>query len=150
MRSKLINILLIEDNPDDIEIIKKAFKMINAATNVYVVRDGMEAIDFLYHQGKYENIPKTPPPELILGDIYIPGMKGIEVLKKIKADELLKKIPVVVLSVSQKEEDIIKSYDFCCNSFIQKPDNTDKFIELIKGIGSYWIKHNIYAPERYI
>lgn len=143
MAGTFINILLAEDNPDDIEITKRAFKEAKLLNKLYVVRDGQEAVDFLFHQGAYNDPVKAPKPGLVLLDINMPKMDGIEVLKKIKEDKILKTIPVVMLTVSKRDEDIVRSYNHGCNSFIQKPVEFDKFVELVKEIGLYWGIHNI-------
>lgn len=143
MAGTFINILLAEDNPDDIEITKRAFKEAKLLNKLYIVRDGQEAIDFLFHQGVYNDHLKVPKPGLVLLDINMPKMNGVEVLKKVKEDKVLKTIPVVMLTVSKRDEDIIRSYDYGCNSFIQKPIEFDRFVELVKEIGLYWGIHNV-------
>ncbi|MBI4648150.1 MAG: response regulator [Bacteroidia bacterium] len=146
MQSKIIDILLAEDNPDDIEITKRAFKEAKLVNHLFIVRDGQEAVDFLFHYNIYQDETKAPRPGLILLDINMPRMNGIEVLKKIKEDESLKKIPVIMLTVSRRDEDIIRSYNYGCNSFIQKPVDFDNFVSLVKEIGLYWGIHNIPFP----
>ncbi|MFH1288759.1 MAG: response regulator [bacterium] len=143
MAEAFINILLVEDNPDDIEITKRAFKEAKLLNKLYIVRDGQEAVDFLFHQGVYNDPLNAPKPGLVLLDINMPKMNGTEVLKRIKEDNVLKTIPVVMLTVSKRDEDIVRSYNYGCNSFIQKPVEFDKFVELIKEIGLYWGIHNI-------
>jgi CheY-like chemotaxis protein len=129
---KIIRILLAEDNPDDIEITKKALKEAKIINALSVVRDGQEAVDYLLHKGAYQDAAACPKPGLILLDINLPKMNGLEVLKIIKNDADLKRIPVVMLTVSKRDEDILKSYNGGCNSFIQKPVNFENFIEIIK------------------
>ncbi|MEW6087189.1 MAG: response regulator [bacterium] len=141
--SKVIDILLAEDNPDDIEITKRAFKEAKLINRLYIVRDGQEAVDFLYHKGRYEDVKNTPVPGLILLDINMPKLNGLEVLKKIKEDKTLNKIPVIMLTVSRRDEDIVKSYSYGCNSFLQKPVDFDNFVSLVKEIGFYWGVHNV-------
>lgn len=143
MAETIINILLAEDNPDDIAITKRAFRDAKIMNKLYIVRDGQEAIDFLFHQGIYADPLKAPRPGLILLDINMPKMNGIEVLKRVKGEKTLRALPVVMLTVSKRDEDIIKSYDYGCNSFIQKPVEFEKFVELVKEIGLYWGIHNI-------
>ncbi|MBU4304969.1 MAG: response regulator [Candidatus Omnitrophica bacterium] len=147
MENKIFDILLVEDNPDDIEITKRAFKSARIVNRLYIVRDGKEALDFLYHQGDYAEAEKAPRPGLILLDINMPKLNGIEVLKYIKGDNALRQIPVIMLTVSKSEEDTVKSYDLGCNSFIQKPVRFEKFLDLIKTIGMYWGVINIH-PEK--
>jgi len=134
----LVKILLVEDNPDHVMITKKALKEAKVINEVYTVSDGQEAIDFLHHQGQYQDPTTSPRPGLILLDINMPGLSGIEVLKKVKVDAELKRIPVVMLTVSKRDEDLVKSYDSGCNSFIQKPVEFDRFVEIVKEIGLYW------------
>ena len=144
---KLIKILLVEDNPDDIEITKRAFKETRLIDKMWVVRDGQEALDFLYHQDKYQDIVASPKPELILLDINMPKVNGLEVLRKVKEDPVLKRIPTVMLTVSRKYEDRIKSYNYGCNSFIQKPVEFEKFVEIVRQIGLYWGLLNASPPN---
>ncbi len=143
---RLITILLVEDNVDDITITKKALKEARILNDVYVVRDGQEAIDFLYHTGSYQDPATSPKPGLILLDINMPKMNGLEVLGRIKQNPDLKMIPVVMLTVSKREEDICKGYDNGCNSFLQKPVEFDRFVELVKEVGLYWGILNVRPP----
>jgi len=144
---KIIRILLVEDNPDDIDITKRALKEARIINKLWVVRDGQEALDFLGHQGIYQDPSSSPKPGLILLDINLPKLNGIEVLKIIKRDAELKRIPVVMLTVSKRDEDIVKSYDDGCNSFIQKPVNFENFVEVVKQISLYWGLLNISSPN---
>ncbi len=140
------NILLVEDNPDDIEITKRALKEAKIINNVFVVRDGQEALDFFFHQGDYQEPSKAPIPGLVLLDINMPKVNGVEVLRRIKQDKVLRYIPVVMLTVSRRDEDIVKSYNLGCNSFIQKPVDFDKFVEVVKEINLYWCLLNVAVP----
>lgn len=144
---KIIKILLVEDNPDDIEITKRALKEANVINKLWVVRDGQDALDFLRHQGKYGDPSASPKPGLILLDINLPKISGLEVLKAIKKDPDLKNIPVVILTVSKRDEDIVKSYEGGCNSFIQKPVNFDNFVAVVKEVSLYWGLLNICPPN---
>jgi len=146
-KPKVIKILLVEDNPDDILITEKAIKVAEILNQLWVARDGQEALDFLRHKGKYKDRANSPRPGLIFLDINLPKIDGIEVLKSIKQDPALKKIPVVMLTMSKRDEDILKSYDSGCNSFIQKPVEFEKFVEIVKQIGLYWGLLNIALPE---
>lgn len=139
MRQKAIEVLLVEDNPDDVEITKRAFSKGNILNRLNIVRDGQEALEYLYRQGEYEAAPR---PGLILLDINLPKVNGIEVLQKIKKDSDLKRIPVVMLTVSRRDEDIVESYDLGVNSYIIKPVEFDKFVETIKNIELYWLLTN--------
>ena len=136
-------ILLVEDNPDDITITKKAMKEAKVANELFVVRDGQEALDFLQHRGAYQDPAASPKPGLILLDINLPKVNGLDVVGQIKRDPDLKRIPVIMLTVSKRDEDIVKSYENGCNSFLQKPVEFDKFVQLIKEIGLYWAVLNV-------
>lgn len=142
MAVNVMEILLVEDDPDDIELIKEAFKAANIVNNIIVLRDGQEALDYLFHKGDYTDVKKSEMPGLILLDIKMPKVDGIEVLKKIKKDRKLKRIPVVMLTTSQDNQDILESYDNHANSYIEKPVHFDDFIKVIKEIGLYWILTN--------
>lgn len=145
--TKLVKLLLVEDNPDDILIIQRAIKEARIINKMWVVRDGQETVDFLKHQGKFEDESTSPRPGLILLDINIPKINGLDVLNIIKQDPDLKRIPTVILTVSRRDEDIIKGYNYGCNSFIQKPVEFDKFVEAVKLIGLYWGLLNIEPPN---
>jgi len=141
MIKELLNILLVEDNPDDIELALHALKKNNIINHVEVVRDGQEALDYLFYKGKYSNSPH-PLPGLILLDLKLPKVDGIEILKDIKVDRKRKLIPVVVLTSSKEEKDVIESYDLGVNSYIRKPVDFDQFVETVKHIGFYWLLMN--------
>jgi two-component system, response regulator len=142
MNSTAIEILLVEDDPDDIELTQKALVSGNVINNLHIVRDGQEALDFLYRKGDYEDEKTSPRPGLILLDIKLPKVDGTEVLKQIKSDPDLLRIPVVMLTTSKREEDIFKSYSNHANSYIEKPVAFEDFISTIKGIGLYWLITN--------
>lgn len=134
-------ILLIEDNPDDIELTKLAFKKNNFANDIVVVEDGQEAIDFLLGDHP-EGIDHCGYPEVILLDLQLPKVNGHEVLKRIKANEKTKRLPVVILTSSQEEEDIIKGYDYGANSYVRKPVDYQEFIQVVNNLGVYWLAIN--------
>jgi CheY-like chemotaxis protein len=144
---KIIKILLVEDNPDDIDITQRALQEAKVINQLWIVRDGQEAMDFLQHKEAYKDHSLSPKPGLILLDINLPKLNGIDVLKNIKLDADLKRIPVVMLTVSKRDEDIVKSYNLGCNSFIQKPINFERFVEVIKQISLYWGLLNIVPPN---
>jgi len=146
-RIKIVRILLVEDNPDDIQITQRALKEAKVINRLWIVRDGQEALDFLYHRGNFQDVAKSPKPGLILLDINLPKVNGLDVLKKIKEDSNLKRIPTVVLTVSRRDEDIVRSYNYGCNSFIQKPVEFEKFVEAVKIIGLYWGLLNVDSPN---
>ena len=132
---KPIDILLVEDNPGDIRLTRESLKDSKIRNTLSVVMDGLEAIKFLKKQGEYKN---KPTPDLILLDLNLPKKDGREVLAEIKADPDLMMIPVVILTTSQAEEDIIKTYKLHANCYVTKPVELDQFIELVKGIGNFW------------
>jgi CheY-like chemotaxis protein len=132
-----INILLIEDNPGDVRLTQEAFKEGKVSTNLDIVMDGVEAIKYLRKQEKYAN---AVTPDLILLDLNLPKRDGREVLKEVKADEHLKRIPIVILTTSNAEQDIIKSYNLHVNCYINKPVDYDKFFDIIQKIEDFWLK----------
>lgn len=134
---KLLNILYAEDSADDIELTLAAFKESNFANQIDVVRDGQEALDYLFYRGKYENREKTVPAFVLL-DIKMPKLDGIEVLKLIRQSNDYKGLPVVMLTSSQMETDVIKSYELGANGFVVKPIDFGDFVKAIKGIGYFW------------
>ncbi|WP_455389285.1 response regulator [Petrachloros mirabilis] len=133
---KAIEILLVEDNPDDIELTLEAFKDARVRNKMHVVEDGTEALAFLRKEGKHADAPHI---DVILLDLNLPGKHGREVLAEIKADKKLKRIPVVVLTISQAEEDILKSYDLGANSYVVKPVDLDQFMNAVRSIEGFWL-----------
>ncbi len=130
-----IEILLVEDNPGDVRLTEEALKEGKVANQINVVMDGIAAMAFLHREGKYEN---APIPDLILLDLNLPKKNGREVLAEIKADSNLKHIPVVVLTTSQAEKDIIMTYNLHANCYITKPVDFDQFISVVKSIENFW------------
>jgi chemotaxis family two-component system response regulator Rcp1 len=135
MYFKPVEILLVEDNPGDVRLTKEALKETKLQNKLYVVKDGVEALSFLRKEGDYKFVPR---PDLILLDLNLPRMDGRQVLAKIKADESLKRIPIVVMTISQADEDIVRSYDLHANCYIIKPVDINKFIEIVKAISDFW------------
>lgn len=131
-----INILLVEDNPGDVRLTQEAFKEGKLRNKLNVVSDGVEALDFLYLRHPYQD---APTPDLILLDLNLPKMDGREVLEHIKADKKLRRIPVVVLTTSKAEEDILKSYNLHANCYITKPVELDEFFHIIQTIEDFWL-----------
>ena len=131
-----IEILLVEDNPADVRLTIEALKEEKVYSNLQVVNDGEEALNFLHKHGKYSNAVR---PDLILLDLNLPKIDGREVLKEIKSDEKLKSIPVVVLTASKAEEDIVKSYNLHANCYITKPVDLKQFIKVARSIQDFWI-----------
>lgn len=136
MGTKVIDILLVEDNPGDVRLAKEALKESKVMNKLYVVEDGVEAMSFLRRQDKYAD---APYPDLILLDLNLPRKSGREVLVEIKTDENLKRIPVVVLTVSRAEEDILRSYNNYANCYITKPLDFNQFMEVTKSIEDFWL-----------
>lgn len=141
MNRELLNILLIEDNTDDVELALHALKKNNIVNHVEIIRDGQEALDYLFYKGKYAN-STHPLPGIILLDLKLPKVDGIELLKIMKNDRMRKLIPVVVLTSSKEERDVIESYNLGGNSYIRKPVDFDQFVETVKYIGFYWLLIN--------
>ena len=131
-----IDILLVEDNPGDARLTMEVIKENKIVNNLHHVSDGVEAMAFLRKQGQYFDVPH---PDLILLDLNMPKMDGREVLENMKQDAQLKRIPVVVLTTSQAEEDVFRSYDLHANCYICKPVDLDQFIEVIKSINNFWV-----------
>ena len=137
MNSK--KILLVEDNPDDAELTLLALKRRNIANEVDIVTDGEAALDYLYAREKYSHRDKTDIPVFILLDLKMPKLDGHQVLKTIKADETLMKIPVIIFTSSLEEKDLHQSYSYGANSYIQKPVSGDEFDEVVEKLGLYWL-----------
>src|SRR4030042_1805369 len=137
-----VEILLVEDNPNDAELALRALKENNLANNVIRVCEGEECIDYIFARGPYKADGGLNIPKLILLDLKLPKIDGLELLKLIKADPVMKLIPIVVLTSSNEESDMIESYRLGVNSYIVKPVDFDKFIESVKNIGFYWLLLN--------
>jgi len=142
MTANNIEILLVEDNPRDVEMTLRALKKRNLANHVHVAKDGAEALDFLFATGTYVDRNMNKPPKVVLLDLKLPKVSGLEVLKKLKSDERTRTIPVAVLTSSQEEKDMVESYKLGVNSYIVKPVDFDKFVEAIGEIGLYWLLVN--------
>ncbi len=142
MNVDAVEILFVEDNPNDIELTLRALKKQNLANQVHVVRDGAEALDFLFCKGAYSKRKIENGPKLVLLDLKLPKVDGLEVLRKIKSDERTKVIPVVVLTSSREERDIVESYKLGVNSYMVKPVDFDKFIGSVSELGLYWLVCN--------
>lgn len=133
---KQIEILLVEDSLGGARLAIEALKENKSTNTMHHVTDGVEAMAFLYNQGQYKNYPR---PDLILLDLNMPRMDGQEVLEKIKKDQHLRRTPVVTLTTSQAEKDIVKSYDLNANCYISKPVDLDQFLEVMKSINTFWL-----------
>lgn len=130
-----IEILLVEDNPGDVRLTMEAFKDGKMQSKLHIARDGMEATAFLHREGKYADAPR---PDLILLDLHLPKKDGYEVLAEIKEDPSLKQIPVVILTSSKAEEDVLKTYNLHANCYITKPIDFEQFIMVVKSIRDFW------------
>lgn len=137
-----VEILIVEDNPNDAEMALRAFKKNNLTNNVLVVEDGEEALNFIFARGNFSNRKLSNRPKIILLDLKLPKIDGLEVLKVIKSNPTTKVIPVIVLTSSAEESDIIKSYQLGVNSYIVKPVEFEKFVEAIEDLGLYWLLLN--------
>ena len=147
MTDNPIEILLVEDNPDDVELTLHALERYHVANRVYVVRDGAEALDFIFARGSYAARDVTDTPKVILLDLKLPLVDGLEVLKQIKADARTQMIPVVVLTSSREERDLIESYRLGTNSYIVKPVDFEQFTEAARQLGLYWLLLNEPPPN---
>lgn len=142
MTNHPVEILLVEDNPNDVELTLHALKENNLSNHIEVVRDGAEALDFIFCQGVYSQRSIDQPPKVILLDLKLPKVDGLEVLRRIKAESHCRIIPVVVLTSSREERDIVESYKLGVNSYIVKPVDFEQFTEAVRGLGLYWLLLN--------
>jgi chemotaxis family two-component system response regulator Rcp1 len=143
--SRLINILLVEDNPADVRLTEEALKeAANAVTKLHVAMDGAEALEFLHRRGEHASAPR---PDLMLLDLNLPRVDGRQVLEEVKTDPDLRRIPVVVLTTSPSEDDIIHAYDRHVNSYIRKPVDLDRFLDVLRAIDEYWLG-SVALPPR--
>lgn len=139
-------VLLVEDNPDDVDLTLRAFRRNNLMNEIVVVRDGAEALDYLFGRGAYADRELAILPQLILLDLKLPKVDGLEVLRQIRANELTKLLPVVILTSSKEEQDLIQSYSLHANSYIRKPVDFNQFRESIRQLGLYWLVLNESPP----
>ncbi|MCX6899245.1 MAG: response regulator [Verrucomicrobia bacterium] len=142
-------ILLVEDTADDEYLVKRVFTKINLINNLFVVRDGAEALDYLFGTGAHANRDTTQMPAVVFLDLKLPKISGLEVLRRIRADERTKLLPVVILSSSQEEQDLIQSYSLGANSYVRKPVDFTEFTEAVQQLGFYWLLLNeLPLPRR--
>lgn len=139
---KSVEILLVEDNPDDVELTLRVLRSHHLANNVQVLRDGAEALDFMFCRGAYAERDINDHPKVILLDLKLPKVDGLEVLAAIKKDDRTKSIPVVVLTSSKEERDVVDSYQLGVNSYISKPVEFEQFVTTIQQLGFYWLLLN--------
>ncbi len=144
MKDKII--LLVEDNQNDEELTLRALKKSQIMNRVVVVRDGAEALDYLFGRGTYAAAAATEVPQVILLDLKLPKIDGLEVLRAIRADERTKLLPVVILTSSLEDQDLIKSYGLGANSYVRKPVDFVQFVDAVKQLGLYWLVINQPAP----
>ena len=142
MNVDAVEILLVEDNPNDVELTLRALQKHNLANKVLVVQDGAEALDFIFGRGAYAHRNLKNGPKLILLDLKLPKVNGLDVLRAVKTDERAKVTPVVVLTSSQEERDVVESYRLGVNSYIVKPVDFESFIEAVSELGLYWLLLN--------
>lgn len=144
MKDKVI--LLVEDNPRDEALTRRALKKSNIVNEVVVARDGVEALDYLFGTGTHAGRDMTVMPQLILLDLKLPKLDGLQVLQRVRSSARTKRLPVVVFTSSSEEEDMIKSYDLGANSYVRKPVDFEQFLEATKQLGLYWLVLNEAAP----
>ena len=140
MKEKVI--LVVEDNPRDEALTLRALKKSNVVNDVVVVRDGVEALDYLFGTGTHEGRDTSVLPQMVLLDLKLPKIDGLEVLRKLRDDDRTKRLPVIIFTSSSEEEDMIKSYDLGANSYVRKPVEFDQFLEATKQLGIYWLLLN--------
>jgi DNA-binding response OmpR family regulator len=142
MNGEPLRILLVEDNDDHAEAIERSLMTHQVANTIYRMIDGQQALDFLLRRGEYADPAKSPRPHVVLLDLRLPKVDGLEVLKVTKESEQLKRLPVVILTSSQAEKDVAMAYDYHANSYVVKPLDFDKFTNLMKDMGFYWLAWN--------
>ena len=135
-------ILLVEDNPDDEELTKRAFKKSNIANRMVVARDGSEALDYLFATGQWSDRGTDSNPNLVLLDLKLPKIDGLEVLRRLRADPRTMLLPVIILTSSVEEQDVVQGYSLGCNSYIRKPVDFLQFTEAVRQLGLYWLVLN--------
>jgi len=147
MKHEAVEILLVEDNPSDVDLTLHALRHHKIANHFHVARDGEEALDFMFCRGPYSTRSLDALPRFILLDLKLPKVDGLEVLRQIKSDPRTRSIPVVILTASREERDLIQGYENGVNSYIQKPVDFDQFTELVRNLGLYWLVVNEPLPR---
>lgn len=135
-------VLLVEDNPDDEVLTLRALRRHNLANEVIVARDGQQALDFLFGEGEYAGRDTSHQPQVVLLDLKLPKVDGLEVLERMRADSRTRRVPVVILTSSKQEQDLLRSYDLGANSYVRKPVDFEQFIEAARQLGMYWLVLN--------
>ena len=143
-----IEILLVEDNPDDVELAVRALRREKLANAITVARDGEEALDVIFCRGAYAERSFASPPRVVLLDLKLPKVQGLEVLKAVKSDERTRAIPVVVMTSSREERDLVDSYKLGVNAYVQKPVDFEQFRNMVKELGLFWMVMNQAPPPR--
>lgn len=146
MKSKII--LLVEDNPSDVGLTQRALAKSHVANELVVAEDGQEALDYLFGAGAYAGREVTELPALVLLDLKLPRVDGLQVLRQIRADERTSRLPVVILTTSREEQDVAQSYDLGANSYIRKPVDFTQFAQAVEHLGLYWLVLNESAPPK--
>jgi CheY-like chemotaxis protein len=146
MSESAVEILLVEDNPQDLRLTERALRAANLANHIQVARDGEEALQFIFCEGPHSGRRIEDTPKVILLDLKLPKVDGLEVLQRIKSDPRTKSIPIVMLTSSKEQSDVVKSYSLGVNSYLVKPVNFENFIAAVKEVGLYWLLHN-QAPK---
>jgi two-component system response regulator len=141
------DILLVEDNPDDVELTLRAFRRSNIANEVVVVRDGVEALEYLFATGRYAGRDADALPQVVLLDLKLPRLDGLEVLERLRAHAKTRLLPVVILTSSTEERDLVKGYSLGANSYVRKPVDFEQFAASVKQLGLYWLLLNQRAPS---
>jgi len=141
------DILLVEDNPDDVELTMRACKKSNVANRVVVARDGVEALDYLFRTGDFKNRNPNRNPALVLLDLKLPKVDGLEVLKRMRKDGRTKTVPVVILTSSREETDVVTGYELGANSYVRKPISFEEFVRTVAQLAQYWLSVNEPAPD---
>jgi two-component system, response regulator len=142
MTDNIVEILLVEDNPNDVELALHALKKNHLTNNIHVVRDGAEALEFIFHTGNYQHRVDQDHPKVVLLDLKLPKVDGLEVLRRIKGNEKTSTIPVVMMTSSREERDIVDSYRLGVNSYIVKPVDFEQFTYAVRQLGLYWLLLN--------
>jgi CheY-like chemotaxis protein len=141
-------VLLVEDNPDDVDLTLRAFRKSNLLNEVVVTKDGVEALDYLFGAGAYAGRDTSVSPQVVLLDLKLPRLNGLEVLRRLRADERTQLLPVIVLTTSNEEQDMVESYRLGANSYVRKPVDFTQFMEAVKQLGLYWLVLNEQPPPK--